>query len=145
MRDNPRVSERPLDIVRHVYDGWAAGDFTRGAELYDDASVFFLRPDFADAGVYVGPDQMKRYMRNLLEPWERLTITCVDLAEVGDTVIAEVEQSGMGELSGAMTNFTYFQVWTFRGSTLMRLENIIRREEVEAAVGVPEPRTQARD
>lgn len=139
------MGERPLDIVRRVYDGWAVGDFTRGAELYDEASVFFLRPDFADTGVYVGPEQMKRYMRDLLEPWERLTIKCVDLAEAGDTVIAEVEQAGMGELSGATTSFTYFQVWTFRGSTLMRLENFIRREQAQAAVGAREQEAPGRD
>jgi ketosteroid isomerase-like protein len=78
---------------------------------------------------------MGRYMRQLLEPWEQLTVTCVDLAEAGDSVFAEVEQAGAGELSGAMTSFTYFQVWTFRGGTLMRLENFISREQAQEALG----------
>ena len=135
---DPRVSDRPIDIVRWIYEGWADGDFTRGAALYDEASVFLLRPEFADAGVYVGPEQMERYMRNLLEPWEHLKINCVDLAEVGDSVIAEVKQSGRGELSGALTSFTYFMVWSIRGGTLMRLENVIDREQAYAAVGIAE-------
>lgn len=129
------MSKMPIDIVRRVYDGWAQGDFTVGADLFDQATVFFLRPEFADAGVYVGPDEMKRYMRGLLEPWEKLTLACVDLTETGDSVVAEIVQSGTGERSGAMTTFAYFQIWTFRGGTLMRLENVIDREQAHAAVG----------
>ena len=126
---------RPLDIVRRVYGAWAQGEFSRGAELWDDASVFILRPEFADAGIYVGPEQMERYLRSLLEPWDRLTIKALELTEAGDTVVAEVEQSGAGERSGAMTSFTYFQVWTFRGGTLVRLENIMDRAQVREALG----------
>ena len=129
------MTERPIDIVRRVYDGWSQGDFSRGAELFDEATVFILRPHFADAGIYVGSEQMQRYMRSLLEPWEHLTITALELTEAGDTVVAEVEQSGAGERSGAMTSFTYFQVWTFRGGTLVRLENIMDRAQVREALG----------
>ena len=129
------MTERPIDIVRRIYDGWSQGDFSRGAELFDEATVFILQPRFADAGIYVGPEQMQRYMRGLLEPWEKLTITCLELTEAGDSVIAEVEQSGAGERSGAMTSFTYFQVWSLRGGTLMRLENIMDREQVVEALG----------
>jgi ketosteroid isomerase-like protein len=59
----------------------------------------------------------------------------LELTEAGDTVVAEVEQSGAGERSGAMTSFTYFQVWTFRGGTLVRLENIMDRAQVREALG----------
>ena len=34
-----------------------------------------------------------------------------------------------------MTSFTYFQVWTFRGGTLVRLENIMDRAQVREALG----------
>ena len=125
----------PADIVRRVYEHWGEGDFTWGADLFDDASALVLGPEFPDTGVYVGPGEINRYMLGFLEPWQQLTITCVGLTELGDTVIAEVRQEGRGELSGAMTGFSYFQVWTFRGEIAVRMESFMRREQVEAALG----------
>jgi len=74
------------------------------------------------------------YMRMFLEPWRRLTVTALHISEVGDTVVAEVSQQGEGRLSGASTGFLYFQLWTFRGEVVVRLENIMTREEALAAV-----------
>ncbi len=124
------------ETVREIYARWAQGDFTAGVELWDDASVFVLSPEFPDSGVYVGRGQMGKYMHQFLEPWEQLTITCITLNTVGDSVVAEVRQEGKGEMSGATTGFNYFQVWSFRGGTLLRLENIMQREEaVRATAG----------
>lgn len=130
------MDEKPIEIIRRVYERWAEGDFTAGGELYDDASVFVLSSDFPDSGIYLGPEQMKKYMHGFLEPWENITIECLDLSESGDTVIAEVRQSGEGSRSGAATAFTYFQVWTFRTGTLMRLQNYMHRDQAYAAVSV---------
>jgi len=129
------MTERAIDIVRRVYEGWEKGDFRAAADLYDEASVFVLSPDFPDSGIYVGPEQMTKYMHDFLEPWEDLTIECLDMFDSGDTVVAEVRQSGQGTRSGAATGFTYFQVWTLRGGMLMRLQNVMRREEALAAIG----------
>jgi ketosteroid isomerase-like protein len=128
------VSEN-AEIVRRVYDHWARGDFSVGAEHYDEASVFILRPEFPDAGVYVGPEALSRYMKAFLEPWNRITIACTGLTEYGDTILAEVDQEGTGGRSGARTGFSYFQVWTFRGDTVVRMENIMEREDALAAAG----------
>ena len=121
-------------MVRAVYERWGQGDFTAGADLLDPASAFILSPDFPDSGVYVGPDAVAGYMRGFLEPWENLTVTGLELSEFGDTVMAEVEQQGRGKLSGADTGFRYFQLWTFRGGTVTRLENLMTRDEALAAV-----------
>jgi ketosteroid isomerase-like protein len=132
------MDERPIEIIRRVYERWAEGDFTAGGELYDEASVFVLSPEFPESGIYVGPDEMKKYMHGFLEPWEGITIECLDLSEAGDTVIAEVRQSGEGTRSGAATAFTYFQVWTLRKGTLTRLQNYMHRDQAYAAVSAAE-------
>ena len=135
------MSEPPIDTIRRVYDSWAQGDFNAGTELFDEASAFILNPEFPDAGIYIGPDELERYMRGFLEPWEQLTVTCLELSAVGDTVVAEVHQSGKGELSGAVTGFRYFQLWTFRGGTALRLQNVMSRAEADAAVGASATRS----
>ena len=129
------MREGNLETLRAVYERWSAGDFGAGASVFDPASVFILSPDFPDPGIYVGPDAVVSYMRNFLEPWENLTITALEFSVFGDTVVVEVRQQGKGRLSGADTGFNYFQIWTFRGETLTRLENLMTREEAMAAVG----------
>jgi ketosteroid isomerase-like protein len=129
------VSARNSERVKGIYDSWNRGDFAAGAALLDKASAFVLSPEFPDSGVYVGPQAVASYMKQFLEPWDRLTVKAVSLAEFGDSVVAEVEQRGEGRMSGAVTGFTYFQVWTFRGPTLVRLENLMTRAEAMKAVG----------
>ena len=130
------MSNHTLEIVRGVYERWGKGDFAAGAELIDQASVLVLHPQFADAGIYAGPEEVRTYMRGLLEAWEHLTIRCLAAWSAEDCVVAEVEQSGTGRLSGAETSLRYFQVWTFRGGNLMRLENIMDRGDAFAAAGL---------
>jgi len=129
------MREGNVETIRDVYEHWGAGDFRAGASLFEPASVFILSPDFPDSGIYVGADAVVGYMRGFLEPWENLTITALEFSVFGDTVVVEVQQQGKGRLSGADTGFSYFQLWTFRGETLTRLENLMTREEAMAAVG----------
>ena len=129
------MNEGYAETVRAVYERWNNGDFAAGAHLLDEATVFILSPEFPDSGVYVGRKALEDYMRQFLEPWDRLTVSLRSLSQFGDTIVAEVEQQGAGRFSGALTGFTYFQVWTFRGGTLMRLENLMTRDDAMAAVG----------
>jgi ketosteroid isomerase-like protein len=59
-----------------------------------------------------------------------------ELREVGDSIVAAVRQFGAGGGSGAETELRYFQVWTFRGGTAIRLENFRERAEALEAVGL---------
>jgi ketosteroid isomerase-like protein len=74
------MSQENVEIVRGVYDGWAAGDFLVGADQLDDRVVFVVRSDFPERGEFHRPDEVKQYMRRLLEQWERLTIEAKDLS-----------------------------------------------------------------
>ena len=45
---------------------------------------------------------------------------------------------GVGSESGAETEFRYFQVWSFRGRRVIRLENFRERSDALAAAGMEE-------
>ena len=49
-----------------------------------------------------------------------------------------VLQRGVGDGSGLATEFRYFQVWSFRGRKVIRLENFRERAEALEAVGLGE-------
>ena len=118
------MSEENVEAVRSIYQRWAEGDMRGGTELFDPEIEFVLSREFPDTGTYRGPEAISRYMRQFLEPWERLTIAAEELTDAGDQVIAAVLQSGVGVGSGAPVDVRYWQVWTFREGRVVRLENL---------------------
>ena len=131
------MSEENGEAIRAVYERWSEGDF-RDVGLFDPLVLFVMRPGFPDAGAYLGRESLAGYMRGFLEPWARLTIEAEDIVEAGDSVAAAVCQRGVGGGSGAATEFRYFQVWSFRGGKVIRLENFRERGEAREAAGLGE-------
>ncbi len=130
------MSARNVEAVRAVYERWGEGDFRAGVDFYDENVVFIQRPEFPETGTYVGLEELAGYMRHFLGSWEHITIAAEEFIEAGDSVVVAVLQRGAGTGSGAMTDFRYFHVWTFRGPKVVRWENFRGRAEALAAVGL---------
>ena len=130
------MSQENVQVVRSVYERWSQGDFRGGLDVLDPLVLFVLPPEFPDAGTYLGVERLAEYTRGLLEPWTRFTIEAEEIADAGDSVVVAVLQRGVGDESGAATEFRYFQVWSFRGPKVIRLENIRERAEALEAAGL---------
>jgi ketosteroid isomerase-like protein len=124
------------DMIRAIYAGWGAGDFQSGVEHFDPEIELVMRPEFPDTGTYKGVEGVRGYTRGFLEPWERITIESEELIEGETTVVAAVLQRGVGQGSGAETEFRYFHVWTLRDGRVTRLESVRDREDALAAAGL---------
>jgi ketosteroid isomerase-like protein len=129
------VPEKNVEIVRQVYDRWARGDFRAGTELFDPWVVLVLRPEFPDAGAYLGPERISGYMRRFLEGWDHAVIEGEEFIAAGESVVVRVRQQASGIKSGVPVDMRYFQVWTLRGGAVIRIESIKGREEALGAVG----------
>jgi len=132
------MSQENVEALRAVYVRWSEGDFRSSVDLFDPLILFVMRPQFPDAGAYLGTERLAEYTRGFLEPWAHITIEAEAITEVGDSVIVAVRQRGVGAESGAGTEFRYFHVWTFRGRKVIRLESVRERREALEATGVPE-------
>jgi ketosteroid isomerase-like protein len=130
------MSGENVATVRAVYERWAEGDFRAGPELYDPQIIFIQRPEFPEAGTYIGPQAIAGYMRHFLSSWEQITIEAEEIIEAGDSVVVAVRQRGHGLGSGAVTELRYFHVWTFRGDKVVRWENFRERAQALAAIGL---------
>ena len=132
------MSQDHVRTIEAIYEDWGAGRFRRLDELYDPHVTFVLRPEFPDAGVYVGAEEIARYMQGFLEPWSRITISAEEIVEAGDSVLVAVHQLGSGRASGLETDLRYFQTWSFRGAKVIRWEAIRDRRDALAVVGLAE-------
>jgi ketosteroid isomerase-like protein len=130
------MSERNVRAVQGVYERWSQGDFRASIDVLDPLVLLVMRPEFPDAGTYLGLDRLRDYTRGFLEPWTRITIAAEEIAEAGDSVVVAVRQSGTGSESGVATELSYFHVWSFRGGKAIRLEVFRERGDAFEAVGL---------
>jgi ketosteroid isomerase-like protein len=131
------MSQKYVEIVRQIYERWGRGDFRAGSELYDPYVLLVLRPEFPDAGAYRGPDEIRGYMReDFLADLEGAVIVGEEFLDAGDSVVVRVNQRATGAGSGAAVGMRYYQVWTFRGRSVIRIESIRGREEALEAAGL---------
>lgn len=130
------MSHENVEAARGVYERWSNGDFQAGVDLFDPLALFVLRAGFPEAGTYLGVEKIAQYTREFLEPWSSMVIEVEDTIDAGDSVVAAVCQRGTGRTSGAATEFRYYQVWSFRGRKVIRLENFRKRSEALEAVGL---------
>ena len=130
------MSRDKVEVTRRLYEGWGRGDFRTGVELYDPHVLLVLRPEFPDAGTYLGREGIARYHRELMAGWSDFTIAGEEFLDAGDSVVVGVRQWGVGVSSGAVTELRYFQVFTFRGDAIVRIESIKEREEALEAAGL---------
>jgi ketosteroid isomerase-like protein len=130
------MSQDNVEALRRVYAEWARGRFRAGSELFDPWVVLVLRPEFPDAGAYLGPEGIRGYTRRFLEDWDHAVIEGEEFIGAGDSVVVGVHQHAAGKKSGIPVDMRYFQVWTFRGGAVIRLESVRERQEALEAAGV---------
>ena len=132
------MSQENVETIRRIYEAWAVGDFGAGIGFLDQHVVLVIGQDFPEFGVFVGIEGVADYMRSFLDPWERLTIQALDIRAVGDTVLASVAQHGKGRASGIEGDNRYFQLFTFRGAKIVRMESVMNEAEALEAAGLRE-------
>jgi len=130
------MSQENVEIVRLIFDGWAAGDLRAGAEYFDEHVVYVVAPDFPESGVAYGREGVTEFMRRFLENWERTTFTAERMDAVGDTVVVRLLQRGTGRASGVEGELRYFVLLTFRGGKIVRFECVMHEQEALEAVGL---------
>jgi len=128
------MSDEDLATVARIYEGWEGGDFTFGVAAFDPDATLVVDPGIPDGGVFEGLDGIRTYMTRFLEAWESLTIAAKSFKQSGDAILVAVRQTGVGKESGVPVTLEYFQVWTFRDGSVIRLESILREEKALAAI-----------
>jgi ketosteroid isomerase-like protein len=106
--------------IRDVYSEWGRGNYRAGLELYDPGMTLEIHNPIPDAGLYEGIEGLQRYMRHFLETWEEYEIRAEDIDAEDERVIVRVHHGGRA--SGAWAEMNYFQVWSFEGDRVVRMD-----------------------
>ena len=130
------MTEEHLETMRRIYGEWGRGNFREGTELFDPHTVLVLRAPLPEAGIYRGPEEIRRYMQGFLETWDEVVLEGESFVAVGENVVVGVHQQATGTESGVPVEMRYFQVWSFRGGTVRRIESIHERSEALEAAGL---------
>ncbi len=107
-------------MLEQVYREWKDGNYRAGFELYDEDMLLQVHNPIPDAGIYEGLAGLQRYMRGFLETWDEYAIRAEGIDVEGDSLIVEVHHAGRA--SGAPVEMTFFQVWTFEGDRVVRVD-----------------------
>ena len=129
------MSRENLAALRRIYEGWAAGNMWAGASLYDPHVVYVSQAADLDPGPHYGLEAFTDFARRFLASWEDWRIEAEDYREAGDSFVVRVRRSAVGKGSHVQLEDHAFQVWTFRGGRVIRLEVFEQETEALEAVG----------
>jgi ketosteroid isomerase-like protein len=129
------MSRRHVEALRTVFDQFARGDFSAWSEVASDFQ-FVTSREMPDPGTYTG-EEADRYRQAWLDSFEGLRMEALELIDAGDKVVAEVVQRGRPRGADAAVEGRWWQVITFRGDQVIRIENFTERAEALTAAGMP--------
>lgn len=123
-------------LVRRVCDCWNRGDQDAALELFSpdaeiDASGRILNPD-----IYTGVDGLRRFSREIAEPWERFQVEIEEVFESDVHVVVFVRSIGKGRGSGLEVDYRSAWLATVSGGKITRLQLYRERNEALQAVGL---------
>jgi ketosteroid isomerase-like protein len=133
------MSQENVEVVRAAYEEFAKGNLRDSLSLYDPLILFIPIMDFPAADHYLRPEGLSAFMREYLTSWAKnFTMTAEELIEAESSVVVAVRQRGVGRESGVPSEIRYFEVWTFRGRSVIRIEQFRERADALEAVGLSE-------
>jgi ketosteroid isomerase-like protein len=128
------MSREEIELLRHVYDDWAHGDFHSGRDLLDDDLEFRMGGPYFEAAR--GKSVFEQQLVEFLGTWTDYSIEAEEFVDAGDKVLVECHQHGHGKQSGTEIDARLFTVWTFRNHRVVGLEFFSDEQKARSAAGL---------
>ena len=132
------MSEADIDTLRAGYEAISRGDW--------DAAFGDVHPDFelktadrmASPGAYRGPEEVRRFFEDLLEPFEEVATEPEEFFERGNQIVVFVLLRSRPKGSSVAMEIRIGHLWTMRDGKPAQLELFPEREQALEAVGLSE-------
>ena len=130
-----------MDVVRRIYDGWAAND-PDVMSLIDPLIEIYPDPRSAWPGiesVYRGHAGLQQYLASIYDAFAEYRAEAEDIRDAGEHVVTLAIERARGKLSGAPVAINYTaHIWTFRNRMAVRLAVNWDRARALADLGLEE-------
>ena len=94
--------------------------------------------ELPDAHALRGRDEVARFLREFLEPWERFEQKIEDVVVEGDRIGLSIHLTAVGRASGVELDTRYAHVWTMRDGLGIRVDAYRDPEVVRSVLAVAE-------
>jgi ketosteroid isomerase-like protein len=121
------VGSDPVDVVRSVYEAFAAADADRIAD-HLHADVELIDPDLPGGGTFSGIAGVFEFLRLWGEGFNELHIEVEELIPMDDRVVAVVHQHGVAETSGVPVDMHDAHLWIVEDGLVKRIQLFLSRD-----------------
>jgi ketosteroid isomerase-like protein len=130
------VSQENVDKIEAFMAAYNRRDFDAAVESFDP-EIDWVLPERQSSDSGKGPEDVKRFWRDIDEDFEDLQLVPQETIDAGDQVVTRLRHYGRGRGSGIVVDEElYHQVATFRDGRIVRLEYFGEWSEALAAAGL---------
>jgi ketosteroid isomerase-like protein len=133
------MSEENVQIVRRVFDALESPDAAVRALWHPDVEFDVSRDiwgPLVGGGRYRGVEGVRSWMLDLYSGWEKVDLSCVELIDAGEQVIAVLSVRGRGRVSGIELEYHPAGVWTLSQAKIVQVVWFTTRDEALEAAGL---------
>jgi ketosteroid isomerase-like protein len=131
------MSRENVEIARHLYETWNAGDMDALRKLYDPDVIVRAPEGWPEPGPFVGREAVMRQWEQQREVWDADTLEPIsDFVDAGDRVVLRFIWHAAGH--GPEAGFEMTVVHTMRKGKIAFQEFFWEHAEALEAVGLSE-------
>ena len=135
------MSQENIQIVRRVFDALERPDASVRALWHPDVEFDVSRDIWGalmGGGRYHGMAGVRSWMLDLYSGWEKMDLSCEELIDAGEQVIAVLSVRGRGRVSGIELEYRPAGIWTLRQGKIVQVVWFATRDEALQAAGLRE-------
>ncbi len=134
--------EANLVLTRQGYELWNAGGAEAMAEhFWAPDVVLYASPEAPDRGIWRGAEEVVARMHEFIEAMGHIQVRVRSLEGRGEWVLAALDASLVGSVSGAPVAASYFQVLRWGAGRVREIRSFLdadqARCEYERLAGIP--------
>jgi ketosteroid isomerase-like protein len=131
------IMSENVDVIRGLYDGFAAGDVPKVLAAMDPAIEWNEAENFplSDRNPYVGPEAVAEgVFQRLADEWDGWSVDVGELVDAGDTVVMLGRYRATNKATGAPLDAQCVHVWRLREGKAVGFQQYVDTAQVQRAI-----------
>ena len=132
------MSQESMDVVQAAIDAYFRGDESAMLDRAAPDIIVTQFPDQPDVRDYRGHEGLLQVMAEWIGIWDDWSVEILHIREIGDRVLVDARQRGLGKGSGAPFEVEVAFVFTVRHDKIVRWQMFHSEQQALKAVGLSE-------